>query len=137
MADCKDLGINPDKVPCFVDVDCSDGGWRSWRASESMTLTATRCKMGGWYVSTLKRRLDMEEMLRFQGWSKHFMGDMGALADGQILHAVGNAMSCNVLERLLPRLAYVTGVVKEKPLDAWKSKSFVLKGARFASITDR
>jgi hypothetical protein len=42
---------------------------------------------------------------------------------GDIRFAIGNAMSVNVLVRLLPRVLHSAGLLKDKPRDIWKHMS--------------
>ena len=129
-------GYNPEKVPIFIDIDASQA-YRQWRAEESMTLTRARSKAGGWYVTSLGRRMDTEEMLKLQGlvpnvmrWTKD--PELQKICCKTHFNAaIGNAMSGNVLERLLPKVAHATGVIKRCPKDDWESDGFVDRGARF------
>ena len=97
----------------------------------SMTLTKTRSKAGGWYVSTHGRRLTTEEMLKLQGMRPDLVG-MDCVGRASLNAAVGNAMSANVLERIFGRVLYACGVFKSKVTDKWRDCSFINNGGHFA-----
>ena len=58
--------IHPLKVPVFNDVDCSPG-FATSQVRMIPCLTAKRGSTRGIWVSTRGRRIDLEEMFRFQG----------------------------------------------------------------------
>ena len=88
-------------------------------------------------MSSHKRRMSMHEMLKFQGMKPHIFDDAIAQSadlsatEKTVRTAIGNSMSCNVLERWFPRIAWATGAVSEKPDDHWADPAFVKRGARF------
>eukprot|EP00959_Pyramimonas_sp_CCMP1952_P126246 2640347-Pyramimonas_sp.AAC.1 len=47
-----------------------------------------------------------------------------------LLSAIGNAMSVNVLERILPRIAWSIGKLPQK-MHVWDDESWALRGGRF------
>ena len=129
MSEAKDCGYTVTVTPIFVDVDCS-AGYKQWKAGESMTLTRTRTKAGGWWVSTHGRRLCTEEMMKFQGVHPRHV-DIDLLGRTAANAAVGNAMSANVLERIFSRLLWSSGVVRNRIKDKWEDNDFVAHGAHF------
>ena len=97
-----------------------------------MTLTRTRANTGGFYVTTLKRRTDTEEMMHIQGISSASLGDwVPHLKRTDVNAAIGNPMSVNVLERLIPRITYAIGLRQHKMKDPWESRRFVEGACRF------
>jgi len=89
-----------------------------------MCLTESRVKSGGFYVTTLSRRMSTDEMTRFQGmrpqpWKK--WGMSRTMFNG----ALGNAMSVNILERLLPRVLQAAGLIKNTDWsDKWAKSGY-------------
>jgi hypothetical protein len=72
-----------------------------------------------------KRMTTTDELGRLQGfptWAVDKMLSTSANA-GDIRFAIGNAMSVNVLVRLLPRVLHSAGMLKAKPRDIWKHMS--------------
>ena len=72
-----------------------------------------------------KRMTNTFEIGRLQGfptWAVRKMLSTSA-QPGDIRFAIGNAMSVNVLVRLLPRVAHSAGLLKTKPKDMWKHVS--------------
>ena len=113
----EDYGINVDKVPIATDIDASES-FGQWTADYLPCITATRGKSGGFYINTRGRRTTVTELMRAQGmvpsrvnrWDRYMSrGDMG--------HALGNAMSVAVLDRVLPRALWSAGILKFKPED--------------------
>ena len=94
-----------------------------------MTLTRARGASGGFYLSTHRRRLDQIEMLEFQGIPPHYFAKTN-LSRCVLNAAIGNAMSCNVLERLIPKAVYATGMLKRPIADRWSIDGFVRNGAK-------
>ena len=80
-------------------------------------LTRGRAGSGGHWVSTRGRLLTIDEMLMLQGMRAdvHRTG----ITNRQVGYMIGNAMSVNVLERLLLRLLPGVGLVPERPHDRW------------------
>ena len=88
-------------------------------------ITATRAKTGGFFIMNQKRMTTTDELGRLQGfptWAVDKMLSTSANA-GDIRFAIGNAMSVNVLVRLLPRVLHSAGLLKAKPRDIWKHMS--------------
>lgn len=96
---------------------------RQWKLDETPTLTASRGRTG-FYVTKLRRRLTVKESLRLQGIRLcRKTVKMAKLSASQVGAAAGNAMSQNVLERLLPRVlrhAGLTGLIR----DPWEDRSY-------------
>ncbi|MCP4242477.1 MAG: DNA cytosine methyltransferase [bacterium] len=118
----KRKGINPDEQPGVVDI----GACKKLRACMvgiSPCLTCGRAAAQRLYVTSYRRVLTMEEMMQLQGvaparvdWAK--IGTSKTKAG----HIIGNAMSVNVLERVLPRALFAAGLLSRPPADRWSSK---------------
>ena len=77
------------------------------------TLTACRMRGGGFWLLHKGRQMTYVEMLRLQGLRPaRFKPVAGARQSqiNQMKHAVGNAMSGNVLHRVIARIAGSLGV---------------------------
>ena len=73
-------------------------------------------------VSRLKRRLHVVEMARLQGLTSHMAREFLDAAGGDekiVGQGVGDAMSLNVLMRVLPRALDAAGLIDTMPLDVW------------------
>ncbi len=113
-------GIDQMKEPCFVDIFASPKFRRATRA-QIPCITATRGSQGGFYITTQKRMTTLSELARLQGWPTEYVNKIlkSGVPVPHIGHAIGNAMSVNVLVRLLPRVAWAAGLI-DKPVDPWK-----------------
>eukprot|EP00442_Polarella_glacialis_P036748 CAMPEP_0115067410 /NCGR_PEP_ID=MMETSP0227-20121206/11373_1 /TAXON_ID=89957 /ORGANISM="Polarella glacialis, Strain CCMP 1383" /LENGTH=380 /DNA_ID=CAMNT_0002453471 /DNA_START=59 /DNA_END=1201 /DNA_ORIENTATION=- len=111
-------GKNPLKKPFIIDCD-SSLAFRGVMEDRVMCMTKSR-SLGHW-VSSRGRRMNTDEMLRLQGMDrKHFIQ---AVPDKVLGAQIGNAMSQNVLERLLIRLLPAAGLVAtdRKFCDRWEN----------------
>ena len=117
-------GYCVDKTPIFVDIDGSVEFGIQWKAGQIPCLTASRASAGGHWVSTRSRRLTTDEMFRFQGLDpREMQGWSDVMTRPQVNHAIGNAMSGNVLRRIVIRAMYSAGLVKEV-CDPWHDKAY-------------
>ena len=109
-------GHNPHKDTWIIDVFSSKiHGMKG----QSPCLTRTRCGAGGHWVSNLSRLLTVPEMLSLQGMSSNTLNRVG-ISNRQMGLMIGNAMSVNVLERLLLRLLPAVGLADRSCLqDRW------------------
>lgn len=95
---------------------------RQWKLNESPTITASRGR-SGFYVTKLGRRLRVKESLRLQGIRLLRISVKKAkLTQSQVGAAAGNAMSQNVLERLLPRVLKRAGLL-DRVNDPWENRA--------------
>ena len=106
---CKEAEVDPKTSYVFVDVDAGKK-FSQWKLDMLPCLTASRGATG-FFCTKLKRRLTPKESLRFQGltirkreWEKH------GLSGAMVGKAAGNAMSANILMRVLPRLLHAAGL---------------------------
>jgi site-specific DNA-cytosine methylase len=99
--------------------------FQHWTRGYTPCLTAARCKSKGYYVTRLSRCLTIADMLLLQGMRSDRI-DWRSLnvPEGSFGHMIGNSMSVNVLERLLPRVLVAAGLLaKDKLKDWWKENS--------------
>ena len=122
-AQMRNKGFDPELTNAFVDIDATKD-FMYWTTSPMMCLTKARGTTG-YFVTSRGRRLAVSEMLRFQGFRPETVGWQAAKLGRTVVgQACGNAMSCNSLERVLPRLAYCAGLVQCKPRDKWEDPTF-------------
>lgn len=94
-----------------------------YTVDEFPTITATRAVSFAFWVADLGRRVTLDELVMLQGFDPASFATRkdAKITDARLAHMVGNAMSCNVLERLLPRVLDSVGIVPDvvKP-DKWE-----------------
>jgi DNA (cytosine-5)-methyltransferase 1 len=111
-------GRDPFKEPWIVDCDSSPA--RS-KYCFDVTPCMTCSRAAGHWVTNRGRRMTKNEMLRLQGMKTPAEGFQVAVSDTQLGKQIGNAMSCNVLERLFVRLLPAAGLVSARSLrDRWE-----------------
>ena len=126
----KAKNINPDKHTTLVDVGAS-ANFTNLKVNGSPCITASRGKSGGFYITTLKRMTSYEELGRLQGFPTNVVKKLleAAARDDKpksktmtVGHALGNAISVNMLMRLLPRILVAAGLALPETLhsDPWK-----------------
>merc|ERR1712129_690817 len=75
----------------------------------------------GHWITNRGRRMTKPEMLRLQGMITPSEGFKVVVSEAQLGRQIGNAMSCNVLERLFVRLLPAAGLVAARHLtDQWE-----------------
>ena len=112
----RQRGITPETHPCFVDLDCSKGGWYD---KFCPCITKSRGGIGYW-VTSLGRRLVKEEMMRFMGMNPQEF--VVVVSDTALGNQIGNSMSVNVLQRLLTRLLPAAGLIDASAItDHWET----------------
>ena len=75
--------------------------------------------------------MDSREIMKLQG----FIPDdikWAHMTKSAINFALGNAISCNLLEQLLPEVLWASGVIDKKPKNRWQDEEWVKKGAWWA-----
>ena len=88
-------------APASVDQGSSHGGLMVGKVP---TLTATRCAGGGFWLLHRGRYTKAHELLQLQGLRPRRFVKLGNMTRNQFNHAVGNAMSGNVLTRIVASL---------------------------------
>ena len=80
----------------------------------------TRSRGGtGFYLPSRGRRLTLKERLRLQGLPEAYLLHRKGISDRQLGMMIGNAMSGNILERLLARILPACSVAPEGLQDPW------------------
>ena len=96
--------------------------YRSMAHNRCPCITKARGASRGFFVTRLKRHLTVIELARLQGVPTDVAHELldAANGDHKILgQGVGDAMSLNVLMRLLPRALRAAGLVPRLPFDVW------------------
>ena len=111
------LFVNKHKQLSLSDCGCvvmvhSGGRWASYQHERIPTLTKTRAGAGGFYLSSLRRMLSTEEMLRLQGLPVEMK--KGKSTSRQFAAMIGNAMTVPVLAGILRMLLVATKMVQEQ-----------------------
>ncbi len=84
----------------IIDIDSAV---MNWRHNESLCLTASRGRTGGYFVSSRGRRMTAEECLRLQAYNPKLV-NLACISQVQVKMAAGNAMTVSVIERMFLRL---------------------------------
>ena len=80
----------------------------------------TRSRGGsGFYLPSRGRRMTLKERLRLQGLPEAYLLHREGISDRQLGMMIGNAMSGNILERLLARILPACGLAPEGLKDPW------------------
>lgn len=130
-AELEAKGISLGKTT-LVDVFASSR-FTNWKCNGCPCIAASRGKSGGFYITTLKRMTSYEELGRLQGFPTDIVRSLLDLAKvsapgrqrltpNLVGHAIGNAISVNMLMRLLPRILVAAGLATPETLrlDPWK-----------------
>ena len=90
----------------------------------SPCLTRARAQKGGHFVTALRRMMNINEIGRLQGCPTSVTTALrdSAASDEAVGAAFGDAMSINVLMRVVPRALRAVGLLKELPFDIWARK---------------
>lgn len=105
---------DPHTTFCFIDVMASLG-WTATMKDICPCLTATRSATGGHYVTKYERLLTVAEICRLQCLPPDRHNWVAArVSQREFLHAVGNAMSSNVLARILSHALYAAGLTERE-----------------------
>jgi DNA (cytosine-5)-methyltransferase 1 len=99
-----DQGRDPFFEPWVLDCDSSPD--RS-RGIYAISPCLTRARGRGHWITNRGRRLNISEMLRLQGWNGPFNQ---VVTDSQMGELLGNAISVNVMQRLLCKVLPATGL---------------------------
>ena len=138
----KKKGMSMKKDPVFVDIYAGKE-FTQGVSGICPTITMTRAKAGGFYIPCYQRLTRTAEMLRLQGVPPSLFNEVcgtGKINQTNLNGAIGNAMSVPVLERLLPSLCWVAGLLphlEKAPCDPWNDLQWVRKGAISSRSTRR
>jgi DNA (cytosine-5)-methyltransferase 1 len=118
LKDVRSKGHDPLTEAWIVDCDSSPGRAK-WVRGISPCFTCSRGS--GHWITNRGRRMTKTEMLRLQGMNTEAEGFKVVVPPTHLGRQLGNAMSCNVLERLFVRLLPAAGLVTENSLrDKWE-----------------
>ena len=122
----KKEGKDPNKRPFIINCDAPTSGRSKGPASKKWSQhhspCITRSRSTGHWVSSLHRKMNIDEMCRFQGILPGHI-DFG-LSDRQTGELIGNSMSVNVIERILKQALEASGLVPQgTTTDRWKDGS--------------
>ena len=102
-------GVNPFITPVVIAACCSDA-WSHASVDFSMTLTKSACSRFGHWLTSEGRFLDVRDYAMLQGFDPDKLDFAGAkIAPRAAASVLGNAMSLNVVESVLPHLLYSAG----------------------------
>lgn len=110
-------GHDPFKEPWILDCDSSPHR-SQYKLGVTPCLTCSRA--AGHWLTNRGRRMTTLEMLRLQGMPTPAEGFVVAVSERQLGKQLGNAMSCNVLERLFSRLLPAAGLTPQLH-DRWQA----------------
>ena len=119
-----DDGGDPVKHPHFIDCESSQDFAAVPRAYMGC-ITATRGKTRGWWVTSRGRCLTIGEVLRFQGLDLRELNRRD-IPDSEVGKMAGNAMSANVLERVMTRALYHASLTPKPLVDQWEDPSYAM-----------
>ncbi len=88
----------------------------------SPCLTKSRAGSGGHYIACLRRTMTIADIGRLLGATTVMVQALVEAAAGdtsKVGRALGDAMSINVLMRLVPRALWCAGLIDALPLDVW------------------
>ena len=98
------------KRSIVVDVGCTDQ-FAHHMVDCFPTITARRGSELNYWIVDMGRRVTVTDFMLLQGVSPDsYPMDKVGVSDKRMGHMLGNAMSCNILERLLPRALMLIGV---------------------------
>ncbi len=116
-------GVDPFHTPVVIDT-CASPRFRTCQTEMSPCVTASRAQVCGYWLSTHARLVTLGELAKLQGMDLRRFGDYESVGiNGRCIgHAIGNAMSVSVLERILIRLVWAAGLVDCMPRDLWEER---------------
>jgi site-specific DNA-cytosine methylase len=96
--------------PLIVDIGCTRQ-FRTYTVDVSPTITAKRgCSREFWLLH-LGRQISLDDICKLQGIPPDFFDlEASKVSDRRLGHMIGNCMSINVLERILPAVLHCVGI---------------------------
>lgn len=108
LRELRERGHDPLSEPWIID--CDSSGYRmSCMQDISPCLTCSRA--AGHWITNRGRRMTKDEQMNLQGMASYKPFFRRVVSESQLGKQIGNAMSVNVLERLLVRLLPAAGLV--------------------------
>lgn len=106
-----DAGTNPLKVPVAIDADCS-ARFAAFRVNEVHTLTRSRGKSGGPWISTRGRRTTTDELLKVMGFKvSDVPWQKAGLRPSQINALLGNGVPVPMIGEVMSHGMYAAGII--------------------------
>lgn len=110
----KQKNVDASRDPCFIDVNATPA-WSSAMVGVCPCLTSTRCTQGGHFYTSGQGMLALTEMQRLQGIPDgRFDAHRAKVRPTDLAFATGNAMSVNVLMRILPDALYAANLLERR-----------------------
>ena len=120
----KARGINLSSRHHAVIVDVSAGRkFRHLTIDHSPCITRARAMTQGFVVHKryVRRRLTMVELAKLQG-ARLQRYNVNGILQSKMLSLIGNAMSRNCIDRVVPRLLQSAGLLSRMPEDKWATR---------------
>ena len=117
--------VAADKIPgpnerIIVELNCTIA-WSQHAVGKFPCITASRAQSCDWWVVNLGRKVTLEELMMLQGFSTDTIDYRRAgVSRRRFGHMIGNSMSMNVLERLLPAALLSVGFPSPCQRDRWE-----------------
>lgn len=119
----KHPGLNPFTTPVCFSIG-STAAWSSFAVGHVPTLTKGHCESGVYWCSTKGGFLDVDDLLRLQGLPTGVIDFVGSGLTPRIFAGMlGNAMSGNVLEFVLPKVLSAGGFLSEGEVERMRAAS--------------
>ena len=112
-----DSGVNPLNVNAVVDT-LGNPRVSTSKIDALPCLTASRAASLGFWLSSRSREVSLREMCRAQGLNYDKLC-VGPLPISKVGPLISNAMSNNVLQRILPRALKAAGLLHTEVPDPW------------------
>ena len=116
-------GINPFVRPVCIDTGNSEK-WMHHSVDHAMTLTRTHCQSFSHWCTTKGAFLTVHDYMRLQGLDPCSIDYEGAgLSSRDVAGMLGNCMSGNVLEFLLPRVLHAAGFISDRKIKSFEART--------------
>lgn len=117
----KDPSFNLAQKSLVVDIGCSMKRMNHM-VNRFPTITSARARSCGWWIVNIGRQVTLRDLFLLQGIDPNAYDYKGAgISASHMGSMLGNAMSLNILERLLPRVLDLVGIKAHAPKpDKWE-----------------
>ena len=111
----KKHNVDPRTTPICVDIDCGLK-YSTWGINVARTLTRTRGGQGGPWVSTLGRRVNIQEMAALQAFQESDLPlNDKCISRVKMGHMLGNSVPVTLIGYVLASAMYAGGLVAHMP----------------------
>jgi site-specific DNA-cytosine methylase len=118
MEELERRGMDPTNNTFFIDIDAS-ASFRTNMYQMCPCITKTRAATGGFWVSTLRRRMGTRSLAKFQGIPLEDL-NTECITERQLRCMIGNAWSVNVATRVMYNLVRCLGFASRAEVaDPW------------------